>query len=75
MFYDLRARPQGYKTIFVLNSAEHEIYIAHKYQIAKVNEISGLNHKSQSLILLLNVKMPIIVGILTFVSRINFMLS
>ena len=33
-------------------------------------EISGLNHKSQSYILLINVKMPTIV--LTFMSRINF---
>ena len=33
------------------------------------------NHKSQSFILLINVKMPTIVDILTFLSRINFMLS
>ena len=41
-------------------------------------EISGLNHQSQSFILLIMVKMPTIVGIvgiLTFMSRINFMLS
>ena len=25
-----RTRPQGYKTFFMLNSAEHEIYPAHK---------------------------------------------
>ena len=41
------ARPRGYKTFFILNSAEHEI------------------------ILLRNVKMPTIVGILTFLSMIN----
>ena len=39
--------PQGYKTFFILNPAEHEIYPAH------------------------NVKMPTIVGILTFISMIN----
>ena len=39
--------PRGYKTIFMLNSAEHEI------------------------ILLINVKMPTMVGILTFISMIN----
>ena len=39
-------RPRGYKTFFILNSAEHEIYPAH-------------------------VKMPTIVGILTFISMIN----
>ena len=38
-------------------------------------EISGLNHQSQSFILFINVKMPTNVGILTFMSRINFMLS
>ena len=37
----------SYKTFFMLNSAEHEIYPAH------------------------NVKMPTIVGILTFISMIN----
>ena len=36
-------------------------------------EISCLNHKS--FILLINVKMPTAVGTLTFMSRINFMLS
>ena len=38
-------------------------------------EFSGLNHKSWSFILLINVKMPTIFGILTFMSRINSMLS
>ena len=37
-------RPRGYKTFFMLNSTEHEIFPAH------------------------NVKMPTIVGILTFMS-------
>ena len=36
-------------------------------------EFLGLNH--QSVILLINVKMPTIDGILTFMSRINFMLN
>ena len=35
-------------------------------------EISGLNHQSQASFLLINVKMPTTVGILTFMSRINF---
>ena len=38
-------------------------------------EFIGLNHQSQSFILLINVKMPTNVGILTFLSRIKFMLS
>ena len=41
-------RRRGYKTFFMLNSTEHEIY---------------------PFILLINVKMPTIVGILTFISR------
>ena len=43
-------RSQGYKTFFMLNSTEHEIY---------------------PFIVLINVKMSTIVGILTFISRIN----
>ena len=39
-------RPQSYKTLFMLNSTEHEIYPAH-------------------------VKMPTVVGILTFISMIH----
>ena len=45
--HTLKSSPRGYKTIFILNSAEHKI------------------------ILLINVKMPTIVGILTFISMIN----
>ena len=53
-------------------------------KIAWINEISRLksskpvkvlNHQSQSFILLINVKMPIVVGILTFINKIDFMLS
>ena len=44
---NLKLGHQGYKTFFILNSAEHEI------------------------ILLINVKMPTIVGILTVISRIK----
>ena len=38
-------------------------------------ELSGFSHQSQSFVLLINVEMPTIVGILTFMSRINFMLG
>ena len=34
----------------------------------------SLNHQSLSIILLIDVNMPTIAGILTFMSRINFML-
>ena len=42
-----KARPRGYKTFLIVNSAEHKF------------------------ILLINVKMPTIVGIFTFISMIN----
>ena len=45
-------------------------------EIAKVNEtFQGVNNKSQLFILLINVRMATIVSILTFIRRINFMLS
>ena len=54
---DTQTRPRGYKTFFMLNSAEHKFYTAHKY---------GNGQK------LLKFQ---VVGILTFMSRINFSLS
>ena len=56
----LLTRHRGYKTFFMLNSAEFEMLI--NIEIAKFDGIS-------TFILL------IIVGILTFMSRINFDLS
>ena len=35
--------PQGYKTLFMLNSAEHEIYPANKYQITTITNSALLN--------------------------------
>ena len=46
----------------MLNSTEHEKYLA-------------LSLSNVVFIMLINVNMPTIVGILTFMSRINFMLS
>ena len=63
---------RGYKTFFVLSSTKHEILTAHNYQNSQYQWIfSDLNHQSHSFILLINVKMPTIVGILTFMSRMN----
>ena len=69
----LRAR--GYKTFFVLNSVEHEILNAHKYKDVKKIAFLGSGKHRMLFFLLINVKMPTIVGILTFMSRNNFMLS
>ena len=44
-------------------------------EIAKIDGIFRFNSLEPVIILLINVKMPTIVGISTFMSRINFMLS
>ena len=67
---------RGYKTIFMPNSAEYEILNAYKSEnIKKCSFFSGLDKPRMLFFLLINVKMPTIVGILTFMSRENFMLS
>ena len=60
-------RPRGYKTFFMLNSTELEVSTAHKSLALSLSDIV--------FIMLINVKMSTIVGILTFMSRINFVLS
>ena len=67
---------RGYKTFFMLNSAEHEILNTHKCK--NINSIISLSCSDKLIMLfflLINVKMPTIVGILTFMSRKFFMLS
>ena len=69
-------RPQGYKTFFMLNLVEHEILNATKYK--KYKEIRGFLGSDKPRILfflLINVKMPTIVGILTFMCGKNSMFS
>ena len=46
-----------------------------KLQCLQVRVFLTFNHSDAVFILIVNVKMPTIVGILTFMSRINFMLS
>ena len=38
MFYNFEALPRGYKTFFIFNSTEHEIYPAHNVK----NSIVGI---------------------------------
>ena len=60
----------------MLNSVEHEILNAHKYKnIKKLSFFLGSDKPGMLFFMLMNVKMPTIVGILTFMSRNNFMLS
>ena len=66
----------GERSGSVLNSTEHDI-ISHmkKTQMLKTMPFLALKLLKNAFILLINVKMPTIVGILTFMSRINFKFS
>ena len=67
---------RGYETFFMLNSAEHEISNTHKYENIKKFSFFSSSGKPRMLFFpLINVKMPTNVGILTFMSRENFMPS
>ena len=59
----------------MLNSVEHEILNAHKYKNIKKFSFFGSDKPRMLFFSLINVKMPTIVGILTFMSRKIFMLS
>ena len=62
----------------MLNSTEDEIAIAKKAKILKKKDFStfhGFKLLYVVFIVLINVKMPTIVGILTFMSMMNFVLS
>ena len=57
----------------MLNSTEHEISTAKKKYL-QMKKFLALSLSNVVFIMLINVKMSTIVGILTFMSRINFML-
>ena len=63
----------------MLNSTEHGISTDHTVKttckILKIQILHALILSDVVFILLIDVKMPTIVGILTFVNRINFMLN
>ena len=65
-FYNPEARPQGYKTFSILNSAEHKIYPA---IVDILTFISMINTTSERL------KARNFSSILVFMSSRNFMLS
>ena len=67
--------PRGYKTFFMLHSLQHEISNAHMYKNVKNFGFLGSDKSRMLFFPLINVKMPTIVGILTYMSRKNFMLS
>ena len=56
----------------MLNATEHEISTANKtLKYRQIEKFLALSHSDVVFIMLINVKMPTIVGILTFMSRIN----
>ena len=70
----------SFKTSFMLNSTEHEISTTHKIlKYRQMKHFVALSLLDVVSVMLINVKMPtivgIIVGILTFMSRINFNLG
>ena len=68
--------PQGYKTFFMLNSAEHEMFMLINLKLLTMPNSFLLNiAEHENFSLLINMKMPTIVGIFIFISRENFMLS
>ena len=66
-------RPQCYKTIFMLILVEHENLNAHDYKIIRNSAVSRLRKAYNAIFPLINIKT--IFGILTFMSRKNFILS
>ena len=72
----LHTRPRGYKTFFMLNSFQHEILNAHKYEkYQEIRHFVGSDKPRMLFFPLINVKMPTNVGILIFMSRKKFILS
>ena len=68
--------PKIIKLFFILSSAKHEILNAHKFKKYKeIQLFSGSDKRRMLFFLFINVKMPTIVGVLTFMSRKNFMVS
>ena len=59
----------------MLSSTEHEISTTQKLKHPTVKMFLALSLSDVVFIMLINVKMPTLVGILTFISRINFLLS
>ena len=63
-------------SFFMLNSTEHEISTAQtKLKYRQTKKYFALSLSDVVFIMLIYVKMPTIAGILTFMSRINFVLS
>ena len=58
-------RPRGFKTFSTFNSVEHEVLTAHRYKNIKKFVFLDSDKPRMLLFLLINVKIPTILGILT----------
>ena len=75
-FLEIATWARGYKTFSMLNSAENEICPAYKiFNMNNLNWFSCKAELSMKFFLLINIKMPTIVGILIFISRKIFLLT
>ena len=63
---------RSYKTLFMLNSTEHEISTAHKTKIPTEKIILALSFPDVVFIMLINVKMSTLVDILTYYEQDKF---
>ena len=70
-----QTRPRGHKTFFMLNSTEHEISTRKNKNTNKRRSFLLLSLSDVVFMMLLNVKMPTIFDILTFMSWISFLCS
>ena len=60
----------------MLNSTEYEVSSAHKkLKYRQIKKFLAVSSSDVVFIMLINVKVPTLVGILTLMNRINFMLS
>ena len=63
----MKARTRGYKTLLMLNSAEHKILTSQKTKkVLKNKKFLDLSLSDLVFVMLINVKMPTIFNILTF---------
>ena len=61
---EANTRHQGYETVFMLNSTERKILTAHKkLKYQQLEKLIALSLSDVLFIMLINVKMPTIVGI------------
>ena len=70
-----KIRPRGYKTFFSSTQLSMNFQLLIKTKMLKNKTFLAFKLADVLFIMLISVKMPSIVGILTFLSRINFVLS